>query len=148
MNLKIIAVGNIKEFFLRTGIELNLKELNNKHSIHLIEIKEEKFKEPVSLKTIEQIKASEGVKILSKITKQDLPIPLVIDGKTLSSKKLLDIIKKTNFELNKTPCFIIGGSFGLSDEVIKLGNGISFSKMTFPHQLIRFLFLSHLNELL
>lgn len=148
MNIKIVAVGNIKEHFIRNGIEHYLREMDAKHSITLIEVKEEKFKEPVGAKIIEQIKIAEGKTILTKITNQDIPIPLVINGKKLTSLELFNTIEHVNIEQNKTPCFIIGGSFGLSDEIIRLGHGISFSKMTFPHQLIRFIFLSHLSEIL
>ena len=88
------------------------------------------------------VKDKEGKKILSKIKNNSYVIALAIDGKNLSSEELADTMSKLAVRGNSHITFVIGGSLGLSDEVLKRADyKLSFSKMTFPHQLMRLILL-------
>ncbi len=134
--MKIICVGKIKEQALKEDI----KRL--KKNIEIIEIPDEKCPENYSDKEKENVKITEGKKILKHIKNNDYVISLAIEGKLISTEKLKD-------KLNDNVVFIIGGSLGLSDEVIKRSDYLlSFSRMTFPHQLMRWILIKYLNEVL
>ncbi len=144
MNIKIISVGKIREEYLRLGIKEYSKRLSKYCNLEMIEVKDEKAPDNLSDKDIEIIKNIEGRRILSKIDNEYI-IPLAINGKQLSS---IDLAKKMNDILNyhsSEICFIIGGSLGLSKEVLNKANFIlSFSKMTFPHQLMKLILLEQI----
>ena len=144
MNIKIISVGKIKEEYLRLGIKEYSKRLSKYCNLEMIEVKDEKAPDNLSDKDIEIIKNIEGRRILSKIDNEYI-IPLAINGKQLSS---IDLAKKMNDILNyhsSEICFIIGGSLGLSKEVLNKANfTLSFSSMTFPHQLMKLILLEQI----
>ena len=144
MNIKIISVGKIREEYLRLGIKEYSKRLSKYCNLEMIEVKDEKAPDNLSDKDIEIIKNIEGRRILSKINNEYI-IPLAINGKQLSS---IDLAKKMNDILNyhsSDLCFIIGGSLGLSKEVLNKANfTLSFSKMTFPHQLMKLILLEQI----
>lgn len=142
MNIKIIGVGKIKEKYIREGIDEFRKRLSRYCSLSIIEVKDEKAPENLSEKEVEGIKNKEGEKILKKIPPNSYVIPLVIDGNQLSSEALSEKISNLMVTGTQDITFIIGGSLGLSDDVIKKSNfKISFSNMTFPHQLMRLILL-------
>ncbi len=126
--MKIIAVGKIKKKFVEDGIKYFQKQLTK---LEIIEVKQS---------TIEQ----EGLALISKIRERDYVIVLDILGQTFSSigfAKKLDEIKTINSEI----VFVIGGSIGLSEEVKARANlAISFSKMTFPHELFRLMLVEQI----
>ena len=136
--LKIITVGSIKEKYLKDGIEEYTKRLKKYTSIEIIELKDESFQDEAKVKKIE------GEKILKNIKDKDYVITLEIEGKQLTSVELakkIDQIYLTNSDIT----FVIGGSLGLSDEVKARSNyALSFSKMTFPHQLFRLVLLEQI----
>ena len=136
--IKIITVGSIKEKYLKDAIEEYSKRLSKYTNLELIEVKDEGLVEPK--KAIYQ----EAEKILKHIGEKDYIITLEIDGKELNSIELADKINKISQEAS-TIIFIIGGSYGLS-EIIKNKSKfhLSFSKMTFPHQLFRVLLLEQI----
>jgi 23S rRNA (pseudouridine1915-N3)-methyltransferase len=102
-----------------------------------IEVADEKCPEQLSDKEMIQVKDKEGQKILSKIKDQDYVIALAINGKNLSSEELAKHMNNLAIQGKSDLAFIIGGSLGLSDQVMKRSNfQLSFSKMTFPHQLM------------
>ena len=102
----------------------------------------EKCPENLSEKDMLIVKDKEGKKILSKVKNNSYVIALAIDGKNLSSEELADTISKLAVRGNSHITFVIGGSLGLSDEVLKRADyKLSFSKMTFPHQLMRLILL-------
>ena len=136
--IKIITVGSIKEKYLKDAIEEYSKRLSKYTNLEIIEVKDEGLVEPK--KAIYQ----EAEKILKHIGEKDYIITLEIDGKELNSIELADKINKISQEAS-TITFIIGGSYGLS-EIIKNKSKfhLSFSKMTFPHQLFRVLLLEQI----
>lgn len=135
--ITIITVGKIKEKYIREGIDDYLKRLSKFTKIELIELEDESFDKAKTLK-------KEANKILKKINPKSFIVTLEIDGKELSSIELSELIEKTTIT-HSNITFIIGGSYGLDDEIKKLScYKLSFSKMTFPHQLFRLLFLEQL----
>ena len=142
MNIKIIAVGKIKEKYIKEGIHEFSKRLSRYCSLKIVEVNDEKAPENLSQKEIEGIKNKEGEKILKKIPQNSYVISLVIDGEKLSSEALSERIKDLMVNGTNDITFIIGGSLGLSDDVISKSDfKISFSNMTFPHQLMRLILL-------
>lgn len=135
--IKIITVGKIKEKYLTDAINEYLKRLNKYTKINLIEVPDENFD---INKTLETEKKS----ILKYVSEKDYIITMEIEGKELSSiefAKKIDEIQISNSNI----CFIIGGSYGISDEIKKMSNfKLSFSKMTFPHQLFRLILLEQI----
>ena len=142
MRISIICVGKIKEKYLKLGIDEFTKRLSKYCKIEIIELDDEKAPENLSDKEMLMIKEKEGKKILSKIKDNSYVIALAIDGKNLSSEELADTINNLGVRGNSHIVFIIGGSLGLSDEILSRANyKLSFSKMTFPHQLMRLILL-------
>ncbi|MDD7463931.1 MAG: 23S rRNA (pseudouridine(1915)-N(3))-methyltransferase RlmH [Anaerococcus sp.] len=139
MNIKIIGVGKIKEKYFSSGIKEYQKRLGPYCKFSIIEVGDEPAGENLSAKELEQVKEKEGEKILKKIKDDDYVITLEILGKQMSSEAFADFIKNemaTGF--GRDMVFVIGGSNGLSKEVSQRSNyKLSFSKMTFPHQLMR-----------
>lgn len=136
--LKIITVGSIKEKYLKDGIAEYLKRLKKYTAIELVEVKDE------GLVEIEKAKLLEGEKIKKHISSKDYIITLEIDGKMLTSEEFSTKIDKTLVD-NSNIVFIIGGSYGISDDIKNISNfKLSFSKMTFPHQLFRLILLEQI----
>ena len=142
MKITIIAVGKIKEKYIKQGIKEFKKRLSNYTKLSIIEIPDEKAPENLSEKEMEIVKDTEGENILKKLDNYSYVIALDKDGDQLSSIDFANKIKKLTVQGNSSFTFIIGGSLGLSDEVLKKSNlKLSFSKMTFPHQLFRLILL-------
>lgn len=142
MRINIICVGKIKEKYLKLGIDEFKKRLSKYCKLDIIELDDEKAPENLSDKEMEMIKDKEGKKILAKIKDTSYVIALAIDGKSLSSEELADTINKLGIRGVSNITFVIGGSLGLSDEVLSRADyKLSFSKMTFPHQLMRLILL-------
>lgn len=142
MNICVISVGKIKEKYLKLGIDEFSKRLSKYSKLELIELDDEKCPENLSEKDMLIVKDKEGKKILSKIKVNSYVITLCIDGQNLSSEELAQKISKLGVSGKSHITFVIGGSLGLSDEVIKRADyKLSFSKMTFPHQLMKLILL-------
>ena len=142
MNITVISVGKIKEKYLKLGIEEFSKRLSKYCKLDMIELDDEKCPENLSDKDMEIVKSKEGNKILSKIKNNSYVIALAIDGKNLSSEELASTISNLAVRGNSHVTFVIGGSLGLSSEVLKRADyKLSFSKMTFPHQLMKLILL-------
>lgn len=136
--IKIIAVGNIKENYLKEAIEEYAKRIHKFTNIKIIEIKEEGKVEKEKALELEQ------EKIKRYLEEKDYIITLEIEGQEMSSVELAKKIDKVLME-HSTITFIIGGSYGLSDRIKEKSNfHLSFSKMTFPHQLFRVLLLEQI----
>ena len=141
MKISIISVGKIKEKYLMEGIKEYSKRLSKYTKLETIEVSDEHAPESLSLKDMEKIKQKEGKRILSKI-KDSFVVALVLDGNQLSSLELSKKIEEIKIYHSSSITFLIGGSLGLSNEVIDKANyRLSFSKMTFPHQLMRLILL-------
>ena len=142
MNISIITVGKLKEKYLKLGIEEFSKRLSKYCKLDFTELEDEKCPENLSEKDMLIVKDKEGKKILSKIKSNSYVIALAIDGKNLSSEELADTISKLGVRGKSHITFVIGGSLGLSDEVLKRADyKLSFSKMTFPHQMMKLILL-------
>lgn len=145
MRISIVCVGKIKEKYLKLGIDEFSKRLSKYCKLEVIELDDEKAPENLSDKEMLMIKDKEGKKILSKIKDNAHVIALAIDGKNLSSEELADTIDDLGVRGTSHIVFVIGGSLGLSDEVLRRANyKLSFSKMTFPHQLMRLILLEQI----
>lgn len=139
MDINLIVVGKIKEKYLEDGIGEYLKRIRPFCNLKIIEVKESN-----TLET-ERNLANEAALILNNIKKDDYVITLEIEGEMLTSVELAQKINKHYSYSPKTLTFIIGSSEGLSVEVKKRSDyKLSFSKMTFPHQLMRMIFLEQL----
>lgn len=129
--IRIICVGKIKETFYKEAIEEYLKRLQKYHKIIIDEIIDSDIK-------------TEGKFILEKIKEKDYVITLEITGKEMNSLEFSEYLNKT-FIINSNITFIIGGSDGLDNKVKERANyKISFSKLTFPHQLFRVILLEQI----
>lgn len=144
MRLKVIAVGKVKEEYLRGWIESCLENIRRVHQIEVIEIADEKAPENMSLAGENEVKDREGKRILKHIGRNDYVIGLAILGAEKSSEAFSKEIRSVSME-KECICFLIGGSLGLSEEVLRACHEhLSFSKMTFPHQLMRVILLEQL----
>lgn len=136
--IKIITVGTIKEKYLKEAIEEYKKRLSKYTALELIEVKDEGFVEEKKAMTLE------AEKILKYISPRDYIITMEIEGNMYTSEEFSKKLDKIQTE-NSNIVFIIGGSYGLSDEVkSKAKLHMSFSKMTFPHQLFRVFLLEQI----
>lgn len=145
IKVNVIAVGKLKEKYLRDAIDEYSKRLSAYSKVNIIEINEERCSDNPSSAEIEQVKDKEGKRIIAKIPKASYVIPMCIEGEQMSSeafsKRLEDISVNGDSEIT----FIIGGSFGLSNEVKQLGKlRLSFGKLTLPHQLMRVILLEQI----
>ena len=142
MNITVITVGKIKEKYLKDAIQEYSKRLSRYCRLSIIEVQDEKTPDNVSLKEEQIIKEKEGAAILKNIRDNMHVVALDLGGKMLSSEELSTFIKDLGVRGDSNVAFIIGGSLGLSETVLKRADyKLSFSKMTFPHQLIRAILL-------
>ena len=143
IHINIICVGKIKEKYLSEAILEYSKRLSKYCKLNIVEIADESIPNNLSDKTCETIKNIEGNKI-SNYLNNSYVISLDLKGKQYSSEEFSEKIENISFN-NSTISFVIGGSLGLSKNVLKKSNElICFSKMTFPHQLIRVFLLEQL----
>ena len=135
---KLICVGKIKEKYLKEAINEYQKRLSKYTKLDIIELKD------ITYDDIDKVKKEEGENILKNIKNSDNVIILDINGQELTSAELAKKTEKLE-QQNSDLTFIIGGSYGLSEEVKQRANySLSFSKLTFPHQLFRVIFLEQL----
>ncbi|MCY8611959.1 23S rRNA (pseudouridine(1915)-N(3))-methyltransferase RlmH [Bacillus haynesii] len=142
MNISIVAIGKLKEKYLKQGIDEYIKRLSAYAKVDIIELPDEKAPENLSDQDAKIVKDKEGERILSKISPDAHVIALAIEGKMKSSEELADNMDRLATYGKSKVTFVIGGSLGLSDAVLKRADEkLSFSKMTFPHQLMRLILL-------
>lgn len=145
MQIRIISVGKVREQYLKLAIDEFSKRLSKYCSLELIEVDDEKAPENLSEKQMQIVKDKEGEKILSKIKDTSYVITLEINGKQLSSEEFAHALSSLAVEGKSNITFVIGGSLGLSDAVSKRSDyKLSFSKMTFPHQLMKVILLEQI----
>lgn len=145
MKITIVAVGKLKEKYWKQAIAEYEKRLSAYTKIDIVEVPDEKAPENMSEKEIEQVKAKEGERILAKIKPQSTVITLEIKGKMLGSEELAKELDQRMIQGVSDFTFIIGGSNGLHDTVLQRSNfALSFSKMTFPHQMMRVVLLEQI----
>ncbi|QHE54122.1 23S rRNA (pseudouridine(1915)-N(3))-methyltransferase RlmH [Pontibacillus sp. HMF3514] len=142
MKISIISVGKLKEKYLKQGIQEYIKRLGPYASIDIQEVPDEKAPENLSEAQMLEVKQKEGERILSKISQDTYVITLEIEGKMITSEKLAEQLDQLATYGKSKVAFVIGGSLGLSEEVLKRSDfALSFSKLTFPHQLMRLVLL-------
>lgn len=137
--IKILCVGKLKEDYLIQGIKEYTKRMEAWDKVEIVELKEYLSSD------INKVIETEGSYILDKINKNDFVITLEIEGKSISSEALAQKIDELYTYGNTHLVFIIGGSWGLSKEVKQRSNlALSFSKFTFPHQLMRLILVEQI----
>ncbi len=145
MKITILTVGKIKEKYLKDAIAEYSKRLSKYCKLEIIEVADEKTPDQASEVVEENIRNKEGERLLKYIKDDAFVITLEINGKLLTSEELADKIDKLGIGGNSHIIFVIGGSIGLGKEVLKRSNyALSFSKMTFPHQLMRVILLEQI----
>ena len=142
MNITIVTVGKLKEKYLKMGIEEFAKRLGTYAKIELVEVADEKAPESLSEADMEIVKKKEAQRILVKINPDAYVIALAIDGKMKTSEQMAADIESLMTYGKSKIVFVVGGSLGLHDSVLKRADELlSFSKMTFPHQMMKLILL-------
>ncbi|HLR68742.1 MAG TPA: 23S rRNA (pseudouridine(1915)-N(3))-methyltransferase RlmH, partial [Virgibacillus sp.] len=142
MKITILSVGKLKEKYLKEGIKEYLKRLGAYAKVNIIEVADEKAPETMSELEMQEVKRKEGERILSNISQDAFVITLEINGEMLSSEQLASKLDGLATYGKSKIVFVIGGSLGISEAVQKRSDlALSFSKMTFPHQLMRLVLL-------
>ncbi len=145
MNIRIIAVGKLKEKYWRDAVAEYTKRLGAYCSVEITEIKESQLRANPSAADEEAVKVAEGEDILRHLSKSDYVITLEIKGRKLSSEQLAEKISDLGLDGKSNIAFVIGGSLGLSADVSRRADfKLSFSDMTFPHQMMRVILLEQI----
>ena len=145
MKITVITVGKIKEKYLKDAIAEYSKRLSKYCKLEMIELADEKTPENASEVMEDAIRAKEAERILKYLKEDAYVITLEIHGKQLSSEELADKMEKLGVQGTSHIMFVIGGSIGLGKEVLARSDyPLSFSKMTFPHQLMRVILLEQI----
>lgn len=142
MKITVITVGKIKEKYLKDAIAEYSKRLSKYCKLEIIEVDDEKTPDHASEVMENGIRSKEAERILKHIKDDAYVITLEINGKQVSSEELADKVDKLGIQGISHIAFVIGGSIGLGEEVLRRSDfALSFSKMTFPHQLMRVILL-------
>lgn len=145
MNITIICVGKLKEKYWTEGVKEYSKRLGGYCSLDIVELKESRLPDKAGPAEELNVKNNEGEEILKKIKDNMYVVTLEVQGKMLSSEKLAEKIETLGIEGVSNITFVIGGSLGLSEAVSKRANfKLSFSPMTFPHQMMRVILLEQI----
>lgn len=145
MKISIVCVGKIKEKFYKDAIAEYSKRLSKYCKLEIIEVADEKTPDGASDKVCDSIMDKEGERILSHIPDNAYVIALAIEGKEYDSVTFAKYIDRLGVEGNSNIVFVIGGSLGLSDKIKSRADTLlSFSNMTFPHQLMRVILLEQI----
>ena len=142
MKISVIAVGKIKEKYLKDAVTEYSKRLSRYCKLEIIEAADEETPDHASVAVEDAIRAKEGERLLKHIRDDMYVITLEIGGKMLTSEEFAEKIETLGVQGKSSIAFVIGGSIGLGKEVLKRSDfALSFSKMTFPHQLMRVVLL-------
>ncbi len=142
MHISIICIGKLKEKYWVQAVAEYSKRLSVYCSLDIIELKEAKLPDKAGAAEESAVKETEGREILKRLKDNMYVITLEVKGKMLSSEKLADKVQQLGLSGNSNVVFIIGGSLGLSEEVSRRADfKLSFSEMTFPHQMMRVILL-------
>ena len=145
MKITVVTVGKIKEKYLKDAIAEYSKRLSKYCKLEIVEVADEKTPDHASEVVEDAIRSKEAERILKYVKDDAFVITLEINGKQLASEELADKIDKLGVQGTSHIIFIIGGSIGLGQEVLQKSNfALSFSKMTFPHQLMRVILLEQI----
>lgn len=145
MNIEILTVGKLKEKYFKQGIAEYLKRLSPYAKVTVAEVADEKAPESLSEAEIEQVKEAEGTRLLKKVPEQAYVIALAIPGEQMNSESFAAKISELATYGHSNIAFVIGGSNGLSSEVLHRADfQLSFSRFTFPHQLMRLILVEQI----
>ena len=145
MNITVIAIGKLKERYWTDAVSEYSKRLGSYCALNIIELRESPLRANPSAADEEAVKIAEGEDVLSRIRPSDYVITLEIKGKAMSSEQLASKIDALGIEGRSSIVFVIGGSLGLSPEVSRRADfKLSFSAMTFPHQMMRVILLEQI----
>lgn len=145
MKITLVTVGKIKERFFADAIKEYEKRLSRYCRLEIVQVADEKTPEKASEAQARQIREREGERILAQLKEGAYVIALAIEGKMASSEELAKKLKKLGITGKSQVVFVIGGSLGLSEAVLKRADEqLSFSRMTFPHQLMRVILLEQI----
>ena len=145
MTVKIVCVGKIKEKFYKDALSEYIKRLSRYTKVIISEVKDEPAGESLTQNEKEQILDTECQRILERLDDRDYVIALAIRGREFSSEDFASFIKAQMDHGNSRIAFVIGGSLGLSQSVEKRADAlVSFSRMTFPHQLMRVILMEQI----
>lgn len=145
MRITVICVGKIKEAYFRDAVAEYTKRLTHYAKLEILEVADEKTPDGASAAQERQIREKEGERILKLIKENTYVVALAIEGKKLSSEKLAEFMEKRAAYGDGHLTFIIGGSLGLDERVLRSADYLlSFSDMTFPHQLMRVILLEQI----
>lgn len=145
MKISLITVGKIKEKYLKDAIAEYSKRLSKYCKLEIIEVADEKTPDQASEVVENGIRAKEAERIMKYIKEDSYVVTLEIQGKMLSSEELASKIDQLGIQRKSHITFVIGGSIGLGEAVLKRSDfALSFSKMTFPHQLMRVILLEQI----
>ena len=137
MTIKIYAIGKIKEFY-KSGCDEYLKRISGYSKIEIIELKDDSIPDKPSLNGINKAKDNEGKRVLALLKPNEYLVGLDLSKRELTSEEFASFLKENIESHGASISFVIGGSYGLSDELKKrVNNSISISKFTLPHQLAR-----------
>ena len=145
MKITLVTVGKIKEKFFTDAIEEYKKRLSRYCKLEIVQVADEKTPDKASEAEERQIREREGERILAQIRDSAYVIALAIEGQMLSSEQLAAKLNQLGISGESQIVFVIGGSLGLSDAVMRRADyALSFSRMTFPHQLMRVVLLEQI----
>lgn len=145
MKVTIVCVGKLKEQYWRGAVGEYSKRLGRYMKLEIVELPDEKAPETMSPAQEDEVRQKEGLRILKAVKEDAFAVALAIEGKSLSSEELADFMGEKAVRGVSHMVFIIGGSLGLSQEVMKRADfALSFSPMTFPHQMMRTILLEQI----
>ena len=145
MKIKIYAIGKIKETYLKVGIEEYVTRIKPYCGIEIIEVKDEPISDNPSIKDIEKAKDNEGKRVIKLLKNNEYLIALDLNKKQFKSEQFADFLMQKLTENGSSISFVIGGSYGLSDELKARSNySISLSDLTFLHQMSRLILLEQI----
>ena len=145
MKITLITVGKIKEKYLKDAIAEYSKRLSRYCKLEIVEVADEKTPDGAGSTLEEEIRHKEGERLMKYLKEDMYVIALAIEGKMLDSVELSEKIEKLGLSGSSHVAFVIGGSLGLDSRVLNRADmKLSFSKMTFPHQLMRVILLEQI----
>ena len=145
MNVQIVTVGKLKESFLTEGVAEYAKRLRPYAKLQIIEVADEKAPETMSAAEEQRVKRLEGERILTRLHPEAYVVALAVEGKLMSSDELAEHLQSLATYGRSQFAFVIGGSTGLSDEVLRRADlQLSFGRLTYPHQLMRLIVLEQI----
>ncbi len=143
--IKIVCVGKVKETYFKEGIAFYMERIRKRCPVEILECADEPAPEDASPEEVRRIKDAEGERILAKIREEDYVAALCADGKQFDTAAWREHIRVCGERTAGAQVFVIGGSLGLSDAVLRRADEqVSFSAMTFPHRLMRLILCEQL----